>query len=266
MKVYINFLLVIFTLNKAYAIQVGTLHYDKETIMRIAQNTSKISDVGFGVFLHHTKKVDAVMGINYAENKVTVIVLQEDSSVIAVNAKADSGLTKATIGNVVYYLPPSKDSKPTIPPDWQVFYEGIRTKYGEYYADRVTKGVSLNYYRIRGQKREYIHCLIAYFTAYPQDLMPKELNGFACDIFNNSNDKRQLKIALKWSNMALTDPSNTGWFNMDTNASLLYKLKRKKAAIKEETQALILAKPGEKQDIMQTIEKMRNNQPPTWKE
>jgi hypothetical protein len=102
------------------------------------------------------------------------------------------------------------------------------------------------------------------------------LNNNAWTLFTSCNDRTVLSRALKWSNLAIklkgTDNGVDGY--LDTKANLLYKLGKRKQAIKIEKKALQLntafaQKQGKEkgsffEEFSENIQKMEAGSP-TWK-
>ena len=66
------------------------------------------------------------------------------------------------------------------------------------------------------------------------------LNSFAWILFENTDNKEYLLEAIKWTEIVIAKSPNPGV--MDTKANLLFKLERKKEAIKIQTEAIELGK------------------------
>jgi thioredoxin-related protein len=105
-----------------------------------------------------------------------------------------------------------------------------------------------------------------------------ELNNYgAWEAFLKCNDRKSLRLALKWVNLALRktkyiDPKNINYTLLDTKGNLLYKLGRKHTAIKFEKAALSQVKELSQGDLSKAtiivldrfetvIHQMRNNLP-----
>ena len=86
-----------------------------------------------------------------------------------------------------------------------------------------------------------------------------QLNGAAWDIFQHSNKKEELEMAIEWTNRALT-MDNSGVV-LDTKANLLYKLGRKDEAIELETRAV--SREPKAEVLQETLKKMKQGLP-TW--
>jgi hypothetical protein len=190
--------------------------------------------------------------------------MQEDSNVTEANKKAAEGLKViGRAGDQVYYAKKDKELIDPVPPDWDELHDGIKRKFGSYYANRMTKFTCMNYFKTRQLWPEYAHRLVIYYKAYPEDLSPSKQNEYAWNIFQYSRDKRALKLALKWSKTAVDANQQPVWAAVDTYANLLYKLNDTKQAVEEETSALMVAPDNQKQNVTETLHKMKTGKP-TW--
>jgi len=243
--------------------KVDTSVYNKALLLEMEKLTKTSADTGFSIWLRHTRAVNKVMGNSYAELHVMNIIIQEDSNVMEANNKAHEGLKKYIIGNQAYYAKKTKDVKDPLPPDWDKLYDGIKGKYGRFYAGCITKWASTNYYQSRQLWQEYVHSLIGYYKAYPELFSISKLNSDAFAVFQYSQDKKELKIALKWIKTAIKGNQQPTWAITDTYANLLYKLNYKKEAIEQETSALSLTPDDQKKTITGTLDKMMSGEP-TW--
>lgn len=93
----------------------------------------------------------------------------------------------------------------------------------------------------------------SYLTS--EDLSSNQLNSFAWEVFENSNDAACLDAALKWSKKAVEQDARSAY--LDTYANLLYKKGDKTNAIKWQEQALSLANDDEQENYSDTLSKMK---------
>jgi len=224
--------------------------------------TKTSKDEGFKIWFRNSSKIDAIMGKDYAERRVSNIIMKEDANVIAANAKAEEGLKLLgnSGGQAIYSGIDSTKQQP-IPPDWSQMYNGISTKYGPYYADRITKWTKINYYQTRKDWPGYDKALVEYLDSYKGTISkPMQLNGFAWDIFTHSQNKLELEAAISWSKTAITEGENDPYFDnyLDTYANLLYKTGRKEEAITWEKKALRASSEKDKEQVEQTLAKMQS--------
>lgn len=83
----------------------------------------------------------------------------------------------------------------------------------------------------------------------------QSLNEVAMKCLEVSKDKADLSKALSWSARALELDRNPHY--LDTYANLLYKLDKKTEAIKFETEAFDKAQPEDREQFMETLDKMK---------
>jgi len=209
---------------------------------------TKVSqDTGFHLFFTEQHRIDSVMHTrDYAQSFVDYIIAKED-----IDPKLWHG---------------SDISQPvTDQPDWGKMYTAIQNKYGTSYAERNILNGQLRWYMYKKDWKTYSKKVIQKVTKYgPYGIIQDtswQLNAVAWELFQHSTDKRELHIAIGWSQaaMKLVKKPDANYF--DTYANLLYKLKRNAEAISWEEKALQLA-PGQ-DDIVANLAKMKKHQP-TW--
>lgn len=239
--------------------------YAKDNLELIGKLTKTSKEKGFDIWFHHTAQVDQVMFKDYAERKVINTIMNEDRQVIDANQKAAQGLIiTATIGDQPIYGGPDKSKEQPVTPDWAKMYNGIKAKFGIYYADRITKWVKMNYYKTRQDWTGYNLALVSYMDTYQETIIkPAQLNELAWNIFTHSSDKKQLEAATNWSKASVTlsekDPNLNQY--IDTYANLLYKTGNKTAAIAQEEKALQLStSEQDKGSMAATLEKMKKGE------
>jgi thioredoxin-related protein len=160
-----------------------------------------------------------------------------------------------------------KNDKPLLrKPDWQNLQQIVANKYPSIDAHRLTLNYELTYYqkidlnwsiwaRIKDQ-------VIKDYPPSPKDEMSiyTDINGFggAWLAFLKCNDKKILKKALEWEDLAikLVGP---GQQYLDTKANLLYKLGYKSQALVLERQAYALNNKAT--DLKNAIAKMEKDEP-----
>src|SRR5437868_6762869 len=98
-------------------LQLDTTSFNNERLKEMERKTKTSSDKGFYVWLSETKKVDQIMGKDYAEKRVTNIIMREDSNITAANQKAIEGIKiVGRLGDQVYYARLEKGVKEPNPP------------------------------------------------------------------------------------------------------------------------------------------------------
>ncbi len=90
----------------------------------------------------------------------------------------------------------------------------------------------------------------------------EQLNRYAWEVFIFGSTKAKLKKALGWSDKSLENgASNPEFYNfMETNANLLYKLGRRKAAITMQEKAAEACPEDKKMDFQVTLNKMKKGE------
>ena len=108
----------------------------------------------------------------------------------------------------------------------------------------------ISYYEAKQDWKKYADATISYVNKYKMNDW-ELLNTFAWSFYKNDNvtDKIYLTQALEWVKKSVGINSN--YQNNDTYASLLYKLKKKKEAMKAAETAIALGKK-ENQDYSAT--------------
>jgi thioredoxin-related protein len=198
----------------------------------------------FDYFFKHASKIDEVMG--------------------------NRGFSEGIIDNVIT----NEEIKPFIDlakngcePDWKKCSKNIKKKYGYKYVERNILNSKIEWFKAHKVWVKYTSNIIQLVEKYgvgnDSVWIPICLNNNAWELFIHSNDKEELKIALKWSDSAIQLKSQPYVDAIDTKANLLYKLGRKEQAIALEEKAVKLA-PRNK-DIQKAFLKMKEGIP-TWPE
>ncbi len=97
----------------------------------------------------------------------------------------------------------------------------------------------LSYYELQGDMEAYRQAAYEYVKGNP-GLSWSELNGIAWTYYENIDDSKELKQALKWARKSVEKDKNH--YNTDTVAALYYKLGDKKKAEKYALMSIELAK------------------------
>jgi hypothetical protein len=240
--------------------------YSKDNLGFIGKLTRNAEGEGFQIWFNHPDEVNSVMGKDYAQRKIINVIIAEDTNVIAANKKAIEGLVAiATIGDRTFYKPPEKNAPQSKTPDWREIYDGIKGKFGPYYADRVTKWVKMGYYGQRQDWSHYNSAVVRYLQTYAETVAPGELNGYLWDIFRHDKSRKDLQEALHWSKGTLSSRDESVYMFYDTYANLLYKLNNRAEALSQEGKALSLAPEKEKANLQGTLDKMEKGEV-TWLE
>jgi thioredoxin-related protein len=177
-----------------------------------------------------------------------------------VNDIVTSIIGKEEVGNKIY-----DNGKPIsgIRPNWEKYKDSIEKKYGTEYNSRIFPDAQIFYYASVSDWKHFAKYVDEKIRTYPPDRYRKlyfafgpsfALNYWAWDIFTKCNDKKVLKKAVEWAELALQlEPSNSAI--VDTKANLLYKIGKIRQAITCEEQAVKLSKNEKK--YITTLEKMK---------
>lgn len=143
---------------------------------------------------------------------------------------------EAVTGKIDEIVSQSIESKPDITLDeiGQIFKNAWPEK-----AEEMTSRYSLTYFRNRGERENFAAAAVRHYKKYPSK-DAEELNEAAWTFFRVVDNPDQLKAAVKWAKKSVKlSPS---FYNYDTLASLNYKLKNKKPALKAAQKAIELAR------------------------
>lgn len=106
-------------------------------------------------------------------------------------------------------------------------------------ADEMALRLKMGFYAQREDWSNFGKAADAYYKKFPAQSWD-ELNEIAWIYFEEVEDKKELKMALNWSKQSVKMEKN--YYNMDTMASLYYKLGKKRKALKTANEAIKLAK------------------------
>lgn len=157
-------------------------------------------------------------------------------------------------------------------PDWKAIGKSIKRHFGSAYVGGNILDAKVTWYRQVKDWRNYVKYLIVqtdnsdYTKNSPTQFGEfAALNSSAWDVFQYSENKKELETAVHWSDLVLTnfEPKSGPNYgtSMDTKANLLYKLGRKEEALVLEAKAFEIA-PDVK-GIKEAFEKMKEGKP-TW--
>jgi len=154
-------------------------------------------------------------------------------------------------------------------PNWHHLGKAISKHYDEFYAKKNVLQGRVEYYKAKQKWNKYIEYFIqeqemnGIEARKPSKDASFDLNNAAFEVFEYSNNRRELRKALSWINNALT-MTNTSYpkaEEMDTKANLLYKLGKRLEALSLEEKSHDLS-PRDK-EITADYEKMKSGLP-TW--
>ena len=180
-----------------------------------------------------------------------------------------SGYADGLINTVIYAdeITPNINAslEQHIEPEWKKIEGTIRKKYdGAYVKKNILKGRVIYYKAAREWHNYAKYLVIRYENAGIMKAEPGfgtfvVLNNNAFEVFKYSNNKKELKTALRWVDRALTIDS-TSADALDTKANILYKLGKKEECLPIETRSVSLS---HNKDYQANLVKMKDGQP-TW--
>ena len=150
-----------------------------------------------------------------------------------------------------------------IEPNWHKLKKAITKEYDAYYSEKMVLQGQINYYKAIKEWRSYV----GYFIHQKEEerienrrpdgkIDFNDFNNDAYVVFLYSSDKKQLRKALSWVNLALSSVGNSPSPDaMDTKANLLYKLGRKAEGLELERESYAIAPYND--DIKKNYEKMK---------
>ncbi len=106
-------------------------------------------------------------------------------------------------------------------------------------APQLSANFRMNYYQQLGNTDKFAEAAVNYLDKYPSDDM-MELNNISWAFFENVNDMKQLKKAVKWAEKSVE--LDKQYFNLDTLAALYFKTGKKKKGMAAANEAIKLAK------------------------
>jgi len=166
-------------------------------------------------------------------------------------------------------------------PNWKYIGNVINKKYGGQYVEELIPVAKETFYRKINNWKKYVNIIDdkiskALFKSDDNSFgsfgPAFALNNWAWDIFQHCNERKYLKRALRWVELAIVlEKKSNGYMNdFDTKANLLYKLGRRQEAIQWEEKALKAEEDRAKElnqspntTYQQTIVKMQKGEP-TW--
>lgn len=208
-----------------------------KNIRLLSRSTKKSTDPGFAVFRKNMPKVDSVLG--------------EGSAV--------SMLKRIALSEMVY---PALSGKDAII-DWAALETKLQAAYPEFAASDVILPLKARYYQSKKNWPEFNKAVTAYLNKSGDKINNMELNNFAWTVFENCKDGACVEEALAWSKKSLSGKDAKNPMFMDTYANILYKMGKKKEAIKMQEEALLVS--NNDPNIKATLDKMKAGEK-TWQE
>jgi thioredoxin-related protein len=221
--------------------------YTKDNIEFIKQFTLKSSDKAFRFLYNNTHKIDKVMGNpDYVQSWIHYIITKEELDPLLLKDSKSSNLS----------------------PDWQQLKFVISKKYNSYYADRTILDAKQRWYGFKQNWPLALNNVVELITKYGAKMDTWSLNGHASTVFVFSEDNKQLKAAASWMRKVVAnekDSTNLLPAALDTYANLLYRLGKKKEAIRQEEAALEISRRNNISNYIQEFESvlaiMRKGEP-----
>ena len=214
------------------------------------------SDRLFKLYLQQPAKMDTVIGKSGKSQLIVEYVITKEEISPVMNLSKEEGRE----------------------PAWSIVANQIEKKYGVIYAERLTVNAKLKFYKSQKDWPHYARFLVQKVEMEKKIGAPELenaalLNSDAWNIFLYSNRKSDLKKALNWSKRSLQLVNRVSYNvapYMDTQANILYKLRRVQEAIKlEEEVVRRITIDAEKyafikssiEGYRKTLQKMKNGEP-----
>jgi thioredoxin-related protein len=206
-------------------------------LLFVSQFTTSSKDKGFSLFRKYNNKVNAVLGNNVAETKVTGIIVKEEIETFTKNK--------------------------TSTPDWKVMETNIKNKYGAlgleaYYGERMSYALNRMDWSNFGK-----YYALYYSTACSRSRF--HINNISWLVVEHVSDPAVLETAVKTMKYDIEHFDQHNLQAYDTYANLLYKTGKKDEAIEWESKAARIeeenaSKNNGKPDpvFAETLEKMKN--------
>ncbi len=216
------------------------IFYTKETLklFRAYSRVISSSDRIFRLYYQQPGRVDSIMGEKgYAKDRVNFIITNQEIQPV---------ITRADKEGVV--------------PDWKKIQKDIQRKYNKEYAVYNVLNAEINWYSYKLEWEEYLKLLMQKWKIYGEEEFKKSgalgLNDMAWTVFIHSNNKKQLRTALVWSEMSIPMDKNDPTAEMDTKANILYKLENKDKALSTEIQVVEMCVNKVKNTTSETDKKL----------
>lgn len=244
--------------------------YKKETIELLANPQLVITSGSkfFNMFYKNEKRIDDLMRQKgYSEIVVDRVIQRE---------VIDSVLKIKKSSMMVKYANPKDISSPPAEPNWNELEKEIQKKYNKKYAERNVLDAKIKWYQYHHLTKKVLENYFLRFEKYGVAVATIDddlwLNHWSWEAFLQIDDHSILKTAARQmkglvQRSARYHPNFHG-ICIDTYANLLYKIGRKKEAIKLEEQAVehaINAKlDASKLNTFSGYLKQMKNGKPTW--
>lgn len=220
--------------------------FEERNLQFIKNFTSSASDAGFPILYNNIAKVNAVLGKDEAESRITHAIENDE-------------IKPYLPGGSAYRNP--ENSSTLNRPDWRTIEMNAVKKYGQLGKEIVWQTRVL--WCVNNKDWEgYEQSLIPWFKEFGSNrkwIGAGLLNGLGWSVFEQYSDPEFLEETVKMTAHALQIEEDA--FLLDTHANLLYKLGKKEEAMKYEEKAMAYD-PGN-EDLKKAFAKMKAGEP-TW--
>jgi len=158
-----------------------------------------------------------------------------------------------------------------IEPNWNLLLKDALLKYPGATLEKQMAEEKPQFYASQSNWPMVGKAVVGLMEKYNSKMTTNQINNLLWDyLFMHCSNVKMLEKSVLWAQQIVTKEPTEAIF-LDTYASLLYKLGKKKEAMDLENKALILAEqrrenaPGEYTDIMNNYQKMKNGER-TWKD
>lgn len=199
-------------------------------------------DIIFKKYVEQKALIDSIMEKKgYSDGLINYMIIHEE-----ISAPVEAGIRNR------------------IEPGWAKIEKTLEKKYGKSYSYDVLKA-RVKYYKAMKEWAKYSTYFVRQMNLIKIETFSKEastmINNSAAEVFQYSENKRELEYALAWINHAISLHPDPDANELDTKANILYKLHRVKEAILLEQQSARLA-PDDK-EIQDAYAKMKKGER-TW--
>lgn len=238
------------------------LRYTKENIIFWKRLSPGPATRIFGFFYNDGALIDKVMNCNgYAASVVDPSIVE--AYIMPFLWEREKSIKAATSGKSITgeIAQANRDEV-----DWNALEQVLSSKYDKATVKRNLLNAHIEWYRRTHNYEALTHHEVVKLKTYPFDIHDGNsmlaVNGLVWNIFLNSTNKKELKVAIKWSK-CMVDCLPKWSMCLDTHANLLYKVGRVGEGIAYEQKALEYRKgdPG----FTKIIEQMRKGEP-TYKD
>jgi thioredoxin-related protein len=203
--------------------QNDSVFYQKSTLDFLRANSKSISskDRIFQLWYYEANRMDSIVNqTGYSKQQVYYTVYNEGVLPFLINAEKTSST-----------------------PSWKRIRKTIKVQYNGELANYCVLNGKIRWYKKKKIWDEYLFSIMAYWKLYSKQFAKLGwfyLNEIAWDACAHTNDKKILRAALQWSEIAISLDQSSLEMTLDTKANILYKLGHRDEAIETEKKALDL--------------------------